>query len=144
MRGDIPLLINHFFALYNDRLSKQIEGIDRSALDILCGYGFPGNVRELQYLVESAMILCKGDMITPDLLPKEVQTEAFAAEASDAKIDLMVGHIPTPRSKKELRAARDEAQKMVERLFLEEMLSITGGNVAEAARRVRMNRSWLS
>jgi DNA-binding NtrC family response regulator len=75
---------------------------------------------------------------------KEVQTEAFVAEASDAKIDLAAGRIPTPRSKEEPQAARGEAQKIVEWLFLEEMLSITGGNVAEAARRAGMNRSRLS
>lgn len=60
-KSDIPLLINHFIAHYNERLGKQIKSIDASALDILYHYSYPGNIRELQHIIESAMILCQGD-----------------------------------------------------------------------------------
>ncbi|MBM3242574.1 response regulator [Candidatus Poribacteria bacterium] len=139
-KSDIPLLINHFIAHYNEKLGKQITGLDDSALDILYNYGYPGNIRELQHIIESAMIRCKGDLITPHDLPDEFITPRLSSK--ETTFDSL--NIPAPRNKEELNAARDEAQKQVELLFLKEILSTASGNVAEAARRTGMNRSWLS
>jgi transcriptional regulator with GAF, ATPase, and Fis domain len=139
-KRDIPLLISHFIMYYNERLGKQITGIDDSVLDILYNYSYPGNIRELQHLIESAMILCSGDIITPDTLPREIRTSMI----SDDKIILTEDFIPVPSNKEELGIARDEAQRRIELLFLKKILSATDGNVAEAARKTGMNRSWLS
>jgi DNA-binding NtrC family response regulator len=139
-RSDIPLLINHFIAYYGKKLGKQIRGIDDSAMDVLYDHNYPGNIRELQHLIESAMILCKGDMITADCFSKEVRD----ADKSDRKGTSMTLDIPVPKSKEELSAARAEVQEKVELMFLKEILSTTNGNVTKAARRVGMNRSWLS
>jgi formate hydrogenlyase transcriptional activator len=138
-KDDIPLLINHFIIHYNEELGKQTTGVDESALEVLCEYDYPGNIRELQHTIESAMILCKGDRIKLEVLPKNLR-----ASTPLRKTTLDTENITIPTNKEEFRAARAEAQRQVEILFLREILSATEGNITEAARRTGMNRSWLS
>ncbi|MEJ5376473.1 MAG: sigma 54-interacting transcriptional regulator [bacterium] len=68
-REDIPLLIDHFLHRLNRRLGKQVRGVSEKALRILLDHNYPGNVRELQNILEHAMILCKGVEIQPRHLP---------------------------------------------------------------------------
>jgi len=143
-KEDIPLLINHFITHYNEKLGKQIVGIEDAATDILYNYDYPGNVRELQNLVESAMILSKGNMITVDVLPKDIRTP----KESDKTLIVGEERLDIPKNNEELKAAKAEARRKaeenVERLFLTELLSSTHGNVSEAARLAGINRSWLA
>ncbi|MEZ4330682.1 MAG: sigma-54 dependent transcriptional regulator [Myxococcota bacterium] len=69
---DIPLLVQHFIRRYADELGKQVEGMDADAYDVLARYAFPGNVRELENLVERAVALSRGTTIGSDLLPATV------------------------------------------------------------------------
>ena len=71
-KEDIPLLINAFIQKFNVRMGKQISGISDEALRLLLRYDYPGNVRELENIIEHAFILCKGDQIDMDCLPKEL------------------------------------------------------------------------
>ncbi|MEW6375885.1 MAG: sigma 54-interacting transcriptional regulator [Thermodesulfobacteriota bacterium] len=71
-KEDIPLLINAFIQKFNARMGKQISGISDEALRLLLRYDFPGNVRELENIIEHAFILCKGDQIDLDCLPREL------------------------------------------------------------------------
>jgi len=139
-RKDISLLVNHFIEYYNERLGREIVGIEDAALSILQRYDYPGNVRELQHIIESAMILCRDKIITVGMLPKQIRI----SQVSDRKLRVSNESLPIPRNKEELAAARAEAQKKVERLFLTELLSSTHGNISEAARQTGMNRSWLT
>jgi DNA-binding NtrC family response regulator len=139
-KTDIPLLITHFITYYNEILGKHISGIDDSAIEILYSYDYPGNIRELQHLIESVMILCKGNIITVDALPKNLQDSKLLNE----KEALPVENMYIPKNKGELQIARIKAQERVEHLFLTKLLSDTNGNVAEAARKSGMNRSWLT
>ncbi|MBE9535013.1 MAG: sigma 54-interacting transcriptional regulator, partial [Proteobacteria bacterium] len=68
-REDIPLLVDHFMERINLKQSKQIKKVSPSALRILLNYDFPGNVRELENIIEHAMILTKGIEIQPRHLP---------------------------------------------------------------------------
>ncbi len=138
-RDDVPLLIKHFIANHSEKLGKQIVEIDDVAYDALCSYDYPGNVRELEHIIERAMILCEGDVITADVLPREVKASA----SSGKKIMVRGEDISVPRNNEELKAAKAEAQRKIELLFLLDLLSSTGGNVSEAARKAEMNRYWL-
>jgi len=71
-REDIPLLIDTFLQKFNARMGKEISGISDEALHLLLRYDFPGNVRELENIIEHAFILCKRDQIDLDCLPKEL------------------------------------------------------------------------
>ena len=68
-REDIPLLIERFVAKCNSIQDKQIEGISDQALAILMAHDYPGNVRELENIIEHAFVLCRGAMIEPAHLP---------------------------------------------------------------------------
>jgi two-component system, NtrC family, response regulator AtoC len=70
--GDIPFFAQHFVEKYNRMYNKQIEGFSRSAMDILLHYSFPGNVRELEHLVCSAVAMGEKSWIGPDDLPEDL------------------------------------------------------------------------
>ncbi len=68
---DIPLLIEHFVHKFRDLKGKNIIGISDEALIILMQYDFPGNIRELENIIEYSFILCKSDLIEPQHLPEK-------------------------------------------------------------------------
>ncbi len=71
-REDIPLLIDHFINRLNAKSRKNIIGVSDEVLQVLMKYDFPGNVRELENIIEHAFILCRGSVIQVEHLPKEV------------------------------------------------------------------------
>ncbi len=66
---DIPLLIDHFIAKLNRIRGKSVAGIDRQALEMLMAHDFPGNIRELENIIEHAFVLCSEGDINPGHLP---------------------------------------------------------------------------
>jgi len=70
---DIPLLLRHFLNLYSHKFAKKIRGLDREALEVLQDYAYPGNVRELQNILERAVALAEGEEITLADLPLDLQ-----------------------------------------------------------------------
>lgn len=79
-KQDLPLLFNHFIQLYNKELKRDIKGLSKEAERKLINYNYPGNIRELSNILESAMVLSNGDTIEVNSLPKEVRCykESFA------------------------------------------------------------------
>ena len=71
-RDDIPLLIDHFIEKMNIKLGKKIEGISHEALNLLMQYDFPGNIRELENIIEHASVLCRENIIGCEHLPPEI------------------------------------------------------------------------
>jgi len=71
-REDIPLLIDAFIQKFNAKMGKQIVGVSDQALRLLLKHDYPGNVRELENIIEHAFVLCKGERIDFDCLPKEI------------------------------------------------------------------------
>ncbi|WP_330873337.1 sigma 54-interacting transcriptional regulator [Dissulfurimicrobium hydrothermale] len=69
-KEDIPLLIEHFIAKFNAQKEKEITGISQEAVDRLMQYDFPGNIRELENIIEYAFILCHDGMIQLQHLPE--------------------------------------------------------------------------
>jgi two-component system response regulator PilR (NtrC family) len=67
-KEDIPLLANHFLKKYSEELNKNISKISPEALQILLNYEYPGNVRELQNIIERAVALESGQELTPNNL----------------------------------------------------------------------------
>ena len=70
---DIPLLVNHFVAKFSALKGKEISGVTPNALAILMKHDYPGNVRELENIIEHAFVLCPGGMIQAHHLPGELQ-----------------------------------------------------------------------
>ena len=77
---DIPLLANHFIRKHNAALHTKVTGCSKETMDALMTYSWPGNIRDLENAVQSAMIVCKTGKIQPEHLPariyhQEVETE---------------------------------------------------------------------
>ncbi len=70
---DIPLLINHFIKKFNTLKGKNIEGVTDEVMNVLMDYSFPGNVRELENIIEHAFVLCREAYIGRNHLPQHLR-----------------------------------------------------------------------
>ena len=70
-REDIPLLTKHFICRFNLKRNKKITGVADNVMDLLMRYPFPGNVRELENIIEHTFVLCHGNVIEIEHLPRE-------------------------------------------------------------------------
>lgn len=88
-KGDIPLLVNHFLARYAAENDKAVGEISKEALELLTRYAYPGNVRELQNIVERAVVMARGAVVTCADLPAEVQKAAptLVADTLPAQVE---------------------------------------------------------
>ena len=121
-REDIPLLIDHFIAKFNHLQGKDVVGVSDEVLARLMEYDYPGNVRELENIIEHAFVLCRGGLIQPAHLPPHVRGPALAeAPAGLAGITL----------------------ETMERILIAEALRRHGGNRTAAARQLGINPSTL-
>jgi transcriptional regulator with PAS, ATPase and Fis domain len=104
-KQDIPLLVDHFIRQFNLRKERDIQGVSAEVLAFLMDYPFPGNVRELENIIEFAFITCKGPVIDMTHLPKELLQgkEAVPPDFSGAerleveKIRALLQRYPTSR-----------------------------------------------
>ena len=64
-KDDVPLLVDHFIKKYNSELNKSIIGIDNEVIKLFMSYDWKGNLRELENMIERAVLLCQEDIITP-------------------------------------------------------------------------------
>jgi two-component system response regulator PilR (NtrC family) len=83
---DIRLLIEHYVRRYAERLGRPIEGVEAEAMRTLLDYEYPGNVRELQNIVERAVTLETDGLIGSDVLPYHLQEDSVARVARDIEI----------------------------------------------------------
>ena len=72
-RDDIPLLIDHFIEKFNHKMGKYITQISQDVLEILMYYNFPGNIRELENVIEHAFVMCANEIMQLEHLPPELQ-----------------------------------------------------------------------
>lgn len=87
-KEDIPTLAQHFLKKYNDKLGKNISGISVDAMEILKKYDYPGNVRELENMIERTVALEGGSTILPESLPPMVNTPSGRKMASSHEIEV--------------------------------------------------------
>lgn len=106
-KQDIPLLADHFIRQFNLRKDRNVQGLSRDALAFLMDYPFPGNVRELENIIEFAFITCKGPDICLEHLPGDLlqgidrpQSALSGAEQEEAeKIRALLQQYPDSRPK---------------------------------------------
>jgi two-component system response regulator AtoC len=124
-REDIPLLAEHFLRHFSAQLKKVIHGFSPTAEALLLGYPYPGNIRELRNIIERAVIVCSGALLTPKDLGLELA--------------LMADTVPTPAplapsSKPIAPLAPSLTLADAERQQIEQVLLHARGNRALAAR----------
>ncbi len=81
-REDIPLLIDHFIRKFNRLNGKEIQGVSSEVLPVLMAHDFPGNIRELENVIEYATVVCKNSLIQFEHLPDHFQESADGPKAA--------------------------------------------------------------
>lgn len=120
---DIPLLASHFLSIHNEKNRKTVEGISREAINKLMSYTWQGNIRELENVIERAVILCKGKVIEPADIPLYQEKTGF----------------PQGLSGKPLQELMD----IVERQIIINTLELTGADKEKAAKVLQISRASL-
>ena len=122
-RSDIPILCDHFVSQFNRRFGKSVEEVSPEVMETLLAHDYPGNIRELENIIEHAFVFCHEGVIMPKHLPEELsgiertgKASGLAAYASFAELEADY-----------LRAVLDEV----------------GGNRLEAANRLGIHKSTL-
>ncbi len=132
--GDIEHLANHFLGICTKKNSKNIESIDEIAISYLKSYRFPGNIRELENIIERAVVLCKSNTLSSNDLPDQVKCFGMPASAEPSNI----------RELNELKKKLwREVVEPVERNFALRLLDTSGGNISAAARLGGLHRKQL-
>jgi len=152
-KGDIPLLVEHIIKKFNERLKKNIQGIDADAVEALEGHNWPGNIRELENVLERTILFCKGERIErADLQLNSSAPEAPRTTSSGAMApvldddldddDAVSGELAGTPSGSLKDIVRAETSR-VERELIVKALDETGGNVTQAARLLKISRKSL-
>jgi two-component system, NtrC family, response regulator AtoC len=137
-RDDIPLLVEHFRQKYNARLRKKIESIDEDALAALIAYPWPGNIRELENVLERTILFAEGPRIRAADLPPSLRASAEVAPAALLESTSAASGPPGP-----LKEIVKEQVQAIERDLIVRGLEVTGGNVTRTAKLLKISRKSL-
>ena len=132
--GDIEHLADHFLKIYAEKNGKDIESISENAMSRLKGHNFPGNIRELENIIERAVVLCKGNVLSSNNLPEQVKHFGMPVSADPSNIKEL-----NDLKKKLWR----EVMEPVEKSFALRLLDVSGGNISAAARLGGLHRKQL-
>ena len=132
-KGDLPVLIRHFLKKFSAEIGKDIRGIAPDAYALLDEYDFPGNVRELENIIERAVVLAEGDIIRKEGLELEPLQEEVLARASFVPLSLN-------ELKESKRQIRERAIEPIEKAFVMNALKRNNWNVTRAAEETGMLR----
>ncbi len=135
-REDIPVLTAHFIDLYNQRFNKSIKSIDKELEDIFEVYDWPGNIRELQHVIEcvfnmlqSEEIICFRDL--PGYIKERIKSPDMAVD--NVLFTVTGTQVPS----------LDEVLENIEQKLISTALETTGGNISAAARKLKVSRQSL-
>ncbi len=121
-REDIPYLVDHFVRLFNARKGKNIIGVSPQVIEVLMRHSFPGNVRELENIIEYGFAICHGRTLELEHLPQEL---------------LKTAPIESHHPAHPLRSALDEES------HIREALKIHSGHQGKAAKELKIDRTTL-
>ncbi len=133
--------MRHFISKYDERLGKRVEGIEDEALQLLLGYSWPGNIRELENLMERSVLFADGPLILASALPDSLREKGPQAPVPIAAMGPL-GAIAAPSGASMKEIVR-QAQAELEKELITRALEETGGNVTRAAKRLQISRKSL-
>ncbi|MEZ4269867.1 MAG: sigma-54 dependent transcriptional regulator [Myxococcota bacterium] len=137
---DIPLLAEAFVSRYNERLGKEVREISPEALRVLQGYRWPGNIRELENVIERTLLFCEGTRIEREDLPTEFHSIAVTPTESSPSAQ---GTLPALDQGSSMKDIVRQATAGLERDLILKALDETHGNVTRAANLLRISRKGL-
>ena len=121
-KEDIPMLVKHFVTRFNRLHGKSVSGISHEALAVLISHDYPGNIRELENIIEHALVLCPEGQVGPHCLPDNLR-------------DLL------PRQNKHVKMGA--ALQSVEAQMIQDALKRNEYNRLKAARNLGIHKSTL-
>jgi len=94
-KEDIPLLAEHFIQKYAEKNQQHIRKISPQVIDLFMRYSWPGNIRELENVIQRAVILCKEDTLIPDVLPATFKnlTNTQSRDSVDSLVGLSIKEV---------------------------------------------------
>jgi len=130
-KSDILLLADHFLKKNSEELGKPKIRFSHKALDLLYNYPWPGNIRELENVIQRGMVLTEGQVFSEKELPISIQSHGYAdADAKEHSVSFESQATITPLEKLKENAIRHA-------------LKISDGNIAEAAKKLKIGRATL-
>jgi DNA-binding NtrC family response regulator len=128
---DIPLLARHFLRRYIRESDKSVSAISDKAMQLLCAYGWPGNIRQLENAVEQAVALSNQPVLTPDNFPREIR------ENGDAELSHQ------PSQERQFLFPDTPTLEEVKKRYVLHILNRNQGNVSRTARVLNVDRRSL-
>ena len=129
---DILPLTDHFLRKFNRKLGRQVNGLDQEVRNCLLAYPWPGNIRELEHLIERMVLMAEGTLLTMALVPPEVAQAAREPRSATSGLAETSGH----------DALRNHMEGM-EKQIIARCLEECDGNVTRAAERLGLTRKGL-
>ena len=120
-KDDIPLLARYFIEKFNKEMNMEVTNISPSAMELLMDYNYPGNIRELEHVIEHAFVRCSGKTLAPEHLPKDLRDNDAIGKVIDGP----------------------EPLKALERELILRALGDTDWRYQECAKRLKMSRTTL-
>jgi DNA-binding NtrC family response regulator len=134
-KDDIPILAYHFLKKFNQEMGKDIKSISVEAMNKLINYEWPGNIRQLENVIERAVVMAESQTIVLEYLPASILGKG-------ADMDTKI-----PKDSEELKQMkkylRESAVENVEKMFVLEALNRNEWNVTRTAKEVGMQRTNL-
>ena len=125
-KEDIPALVKHFIAKYDYETGKRVTGISETAMGLLMDYHWPGNIRELENMIERAVILTIGDTIEGDVIERSLETIESAEETNENG-----------------RVGYREAVRRFEYELITKAIEESKGHISKAAQKLGISRHAL-
>ncbi|MCF8051758.1 MAG: sigma-54 dependent transcriptional regulator [Desulfobacterales bacterium] len=130
-KGDIPLLAYHFLGKYNRINGKEVEEIEPAAMNALTALDFPGNVRELENIIERGVIYCRGKTLSLRDLSLDPGSESEFPSMSDEI------------ARMSFKDAKEKMTELFHRRYIEALLRENNGNISRAAEKAGIQRQYL-
>ncbi len=127
---DVPLIAYHMLKRYNEKMNKDVTSFEPDVMDVLQNYRWTGNVRELENVVERAVVLARGDCIELRHLPPHLRKDEYVKNGDQEEY----GHLT-------FAAAKRLAVQSFEKRYLRQLLTRTGGNISQSSREAGLDRS---
>lgn len=149
-RSDIPLLVDHFMKIYSDETGKEIHGISKPALEGLFKYPWPGNIRELENNIHTAVVMAKGGVLLPEdfpVLSDHRETIRIDVEQVEADYARMFADTLNPNFEKIVGISENHIyhhlQSGFEMALISAALKYTSSNQVKASELLGISRNTL-
>jgi two-component system, NtrC family, response regulator AtoC len=131
-KDDIATLTAFFIDRFNNKLSRSIDGMDDEVMELFIDYDWPGNIREMENLLERLVLMARGQTITLEDVPEEIKTAVYEQSL-----------LPPEKQKSQFKNFIRSQTEEVEKQMIARCLNECGGNVTRAAQHLGLSRKGL-